>query len=183
MIVIENGYLRRNLHTAVVGMHKVFIIRKRKRWFYMGKRLSCNKDLTDAAPEEMVRLALEARKAAYAPYSGFRVGAAVLADNGGLYTGCNIENASFGATICAERTAIGKAVSEGAKRIRAVAIASDSEETTVPCGICRQVMSEFCEADMPLYLSDRDGSFKKYLFRDLLPNVFILKPRNDISKP
>jgi cytidine deaminase len=132
--------------------------------------------------EEMVGLALEARKNAYAPYSGFRVGAAVLADNGRVYTGCNIENASFGATMCAERTAIGKAISEGARQILTVAIASDSDENTVPCGICRQVMSEFCAHDMPLYLSDKNGSFKEYLFSDLLPNVFILRGKDDISR-
>lgn len=124
-------------------------------------------------PEELVRRALEARDSAYAPYSGFRVGAALLAENGKVYTGCNIENASFGATICAERTAIVKAISDGARRILAIAITSDSKVPTVPCGICRQTMGEFCSSDMPLYLSDRNGKFETYLFSQILPHAFL----------
>lgn len=142
----------------------------------MEKQQSEQPGMGGATPDEMVRLALEVQQNAYAPYSGFRVGAAVLADNGRVYTGCNIENASFGATICAERTAIGKAISDGARQILAVAVTSDSDDYTMPCGICRQVMSEFCASDMPLYLSDKKGNFKEFLFSDLLPNVFILKP-------
>ena len=130
----------------------------------------------DTSPDEMVRLAMEAQQRAYAPYSGFHVGASILADNGRIYTGCNIENASFGATICAERTAIGKAISDGARQILAVAVTSDSEDYTLPCGICRQVMSEFCASDMPLYLSDKTGRFKEFSFHELFPNIFILKP-------
>jgi len=126
---------------------------------------------------EMVDMALRAQQHAYVPYSGFHVGAAVLADNGKVYTGCNIENASFGATICAERTAIAKAVSDGARRILAVAVSSDSEGPTQPCGICRQVMSEFCSEDMPLYLSNRNGEYAEYAFRELLPNQFVLKSK------
>lgn len=127
------------------------------------------------AAGELVSMALEAQKHAYVPYSNFHVGAAVLADNGKVYTGCNIENASFGATICAERTAIAKAISDGAKKILAVAVSSDSEGPTQPCGICRQVMSEFCTADMPLYLSNRNGDYQAFAFRELLPNQFYLK--------
>lgn len=128
----------------------------------------------DISPEELIGKAQEAQKYAYAPYSGFHVGAAILADNGKVYTGCNIENASYGATICAERTAISKAISEGVRQILAVAITSDSDTYTMPCGICRQVMSEFCATDMPLYLSNKNGEYQLYTFHDLFPNVFNL---------
>jgi len=131
---------------------------------------------------ELVDMALRAQRQAYVPYSGFHVGAAVLADNGKVYTGCNIENASYGATICAERTAIAKAVSDGARKILAVAVTSDSEGPTQPCGICRQVMSEFCSEDMPLYLSNRNGDYAEYAFRELLPNQFVLKTNRDEDK-
>lgn len=92
--------------------------------------------------ERLIELALEAMEYAYAPYSNFKVGAAVIAD-GVVYKGCNIENSSYGATICAERCAISKAVSEGHKNIEKIAIVSSSGDFTPPCGICRQVMSEF----------------------------------------
>lgn len=131
------------------------------------------------SPGELVSMALKAQQQAYVPYSHFHVGAAVLADNGRIYTGCNIENASFGATICAERTAIAKAVSDGARRILAVAVSSDSEGPTQPCGICRQVLSEFCSADMPLYLSNRNGEYKAFAFQELLPNQFVLKSEQE----
>ena len=111
-----------------------------------------NADLNNI-PEagELVRRALDSRMKAYVPYSGFHVGAALLADNGKIYTGCNVENASYGAAICAERTAIVKAISDGAKKILAIAVSSDSNLPTMPCGICRQVISEFCSPDMPLF--------------------------------
>ena len=89
--------------------------------------------------------ALEAREKAYCPYSNFKVGAAVLFEDGKIYTGCNIENASFGATNCAERTAIFKGVSEGNREIKAVAVVGDTNTYTYPCGICRQVIAEFAD--------------------------------------
>jgi cytidine deaminase len=125
-----------------------------------------------AEPMELVMLALKARENAYVPYSGFHVGAALAADNGKIYTGCNIENASYGATICAERTAISKAISDGAKEIMAIAVASDSEAATMPCGVCRQVINEFCSPDMPLYLSDKDGIYEVFTFNEILPHSF-----------
>lgn len=98
---------------------------------------------------ELIRLALEAREAAYAPYSGFRVGAALLTKNGRVYKGCNIENAGYTPTNCAERTAFFKAVSEGERDFAAIAVAGGRGEMpkdyTFPCGVCRQVMMEFCE--------------------------------------
>lgn len=130
-----------------------------------------NKNLTPE-PMELVKLALKAMKKAYVPYSGFHVGAALIADNGQVYTGCNIENASYGATICAERTAISKAISDGAKEILAIAVASDSEAATMPCGICRQVINEFCSPETPLYLSDKDGIYEVFEFNEILPHAF-----------
>ena len=133
------------------------------------------KRLKDISAREMVDMALKARQNAYAPYSGFHVGAAVLADNQKVYTGCNMENASYGAAICAERTAIAKADSDGARKILAVAVDGDSDGPTLPCGICRQVMGEFCGADMPLYLGNRNGDYQRFTFGELMPNPFVLK--------
>ena len=129
-------------------------------------------DISMVNAQELVMMAVKAKDNAYVPYSGFHVGAALLADNGKIYTGCNIENASYGATICAERTAITKAVSEGAGRILALAVSSDSDKPTMPCGICRQFINEFCTPDMPLYLSDYQGQYKAYTFDEILPHSF-----------
>lgn len=103
--------------------------------------------------EKLISLAIEARKKSYSPYSKYPVGAAVLAESGKIYTGCNIENSSYGLTNCAERTAIFKAVSDGEKKILAIAIAAKS---STPCGACRQVMSEFSNASMPIILVNMD---------------------------
>jgi len=121
---------------------------------------------------ELIKMAEEAMQKAYAPYSGFRVGAAVLSGNGRVYTGANIENASYGATCCAERVAIFKAVSEGEKGIQAVAVASSSEETVFPCGICRQVMAEFGDAEMKILCGKTKGEYEVYTLRELLPHSF-----------
>lgn len=122
--------------------------------------------------KDMVKIAREALKYSYSPYSKFRVGAAVLTASGKLYTGVNIENASYGATCCAERTAVFKAVSEGEKKIKAVAIASDSDELIHPCGICRQVISEFGGKDTKIICSKRNGDTKEYTLDELLPEAF-----------
>ncbi len=100
----------------------------------------------------LVSKAFEGRKNAYAPYSNFKVGAAVLTEDGKIYTGCNIENASYGATNCAERTAIFKAISEGHKTIEAIAIVGVINDYTYPCGICRQVISEFASDNTKIIL-------------------------------
>ena len=107
-------------------------------------------------PEELIALAKEAMTRAYAPYSGFKVGAALLCQDGTVYQGCNIENAAFSPTVCAERTAIFKAVSEGKREFAAIAVCGGKDGVITglfpPCGVCRQVMAEFCPADFPIYL-------------------------------
>jgi len=120
----------------------------------------------------LVKKAAEAKEKAYAPYSGFRVGAAVLTADGRIYTGCNVENSSFGATICAERTAVVKAVSDGKTEIAAIAVTSDSEQYTFPCGICRQVISEFGSDETKIICSNKNGQYKIYNLKDILPHAF-----------
>lgn len=128
--------------------------------------------------QKLICKALEARQKAYAPYSGFMVGAALLCKDGRIFTGCNIENASYGATNCAERTAFFKAVSEGYRDFTAIAIAggrreSQSLEYCAPCGICRQVMSEFCDPDAFLVILPRsEEDYKSYTLGQLLPLGF-----------
>lgn len=120
--------------------------------------------------------ARDARERAYAPYSGFCVGAALLSKSGGIYTGCNVENASYGATNCAERTAFFKAVSEGEREFSKIAIVGGKGGETAycpPCGICRQVMREFCNPnEFYIVLEDGDGGVKKFLLKELLPEGF-----------
>ena len=128
--------------------------------------------------KELVLQAQEAMKNAYAPYSGFKVGAALLAKNGKVYTGCNVENASFSPTICAERTAVAKAVSEGEREFAALAVVGGKDGVITgicpPCGVCRQVLSEFCGPDFPIYLGKGGGEFETVALKDLLPLGFSL---------
>lgn len=126
---------------------------------------------------ELMDMAKEAMKSAYAPYSHFFVGAAVETDDGEVYCGCNIENSSYGATICAERTAISKAVSEGYRRITRIAICDSNNSFAWPCGICRQVMSEFAVEDFYVILED-NGKLSNFLLKELLPNSFSGKDMN-----
>ena len=126
--------------------------------------------------KELVRLANESRAMAHAPYSGFGVGAALLCEDGTVYTGCNVENATYGATCCAERTAIFKAVSEGQKHFSRIAVVGGryGEEPTsffVPCGICRQVLAEFCGPDFIVLVSDGKET-RSYQLSELLPFSF-----------
>lgn len=124
--------------------------------------------------KKLVQKAISAMKNAYTPYSHFPVGACVLSSDGCEYTGCNIENASFGLTICAERVALFKAYSEGKREIVALAIAADVDEPISPCGACRQVISELAE-NANIYLSNRDGSkIKNASSEELLPYKFTL---------
>ena len=126
---------------------------------------------------ELMDMAKEAMKSAYAPYSHFSVGAAVETDDGEVYCGCNIENSSYGATICAERTAISKAVSEGYRRITRIAICDSNNSFAWPCGICRQVMSEFAAEEFYVILED-NGKISNFSLKELLPNSFSSKDMN-----
>lgn len=128
-------------------------------------------------PLELVNLAIEAREHAYVPYSGFAVGAALLTKEGKVYQGCNIENSAFGPTNCAERTAFFTAVYQGERDFEAIAIVGGREGQPVsdlcaPCGVCRQVMREFCKNDFKIYLSKGDGEVLTYTLSDLLPLSF-----------
>ncbi len=125
--------------------------------------------------KDLVKSANDIKQSAYAPYSNFHVGAALIGNSDKVYTGVNVENSSYGATICAERTAIVKAISEGETKIKALAIASDSEDFTFPCGICRQVILEFADEDLVILCSNNKGEYKAYSLNDLLPNAFIFK--------
>lgn len=128
-------------------------------------------------PLELVNLAIEAREHAYVPYSGFAVGAALLTKEGKVYQGCNIENSAFGPTNCAERTAFFTAVYQGERDFEAIAVVGGREGKPVsdlcaPCGVCRQVMREFCKNNFKIYLSKGDGEVLTYTLSDLLPLSF-----------
>jgi len=126
--------------------------------------------------EILIKEALEARKRAYTPYSKFNVGAAVLTEEGKIYSGCNIENASYGATNCAERTAIFKAVSEGSRKITAVAVVGDLNSFTYPCGICRQVIVEFAlDQNIDIILAKNTKEFIVVKLKEILPGAFTKK--------
>lgn len=122
--------------------------------------------------ETLLAEAKKAREHAYAPYSWFPVGAALMAEDGTVYSGCNVENASYGVTNCAERTALFKAVSEGKRRFVALAVVADTPGPVSPCGACRQVMSELCPPDMKVYLANLKGDLKITTVEKLLPDAF-----------
>lgn len=126
---------------------------------------------------ELIKSALAARENSHSPYSEFRVGAALLCADGKVYTGCNIENASYSATVCAERTAIFKAVSEGCRDFSVIAIVggnSDKMTMAYPCGVCRQVMSEFCKKDFRIIVAESEEKYEEYTLGELLPKSFEL---------
>ena len=132
--------------------------------------------------KELINYACQARRFAYAPYSHFTVGAALLAEDGRVFTGCNIENAAYGPSNCAERTAFFKAVSEGVRSFKAIAIVGDQEENEpgaycAPCGVCRQVMMEFCDPDtfeiiLGKKLYNYAAEYKVYTLKELMPEGF-----------
>ncbi len=121
--------------------------------------------------EELVELAFQAAEHAYAPYSNFRVGAALLCADGTVYTGCNVENAAYGAGICAERSALTKAVGEGRKEFVRLAVAANSRDYCTPCGICRQMFYEF-GPELEVLCARVDRAFLKATLRELLPHGF-----------
>lgn len=124
---------------------------------------------------ELLQCAVEAREMAYAPYSGFRVGAALLGKSGKIYKGCNVENAAYSPTNCAERTALFKAVSEGEREFVSIAIVGGRYETIAdfcaPCGVCRQALAEFCDGDFRVVLGTPDNP-QTFSFKELLPFGF-----------
>jgi len=131
--------------------------------------------------EALLQAARTARRAAYAPFSGFAVGAAVLADDGRIFAGCNVENRSFGLTLCAERGAVAAAIAAGARSFRAIAVVTDAEPPAAPCGLCREALAEFCADDLPVHLEGRDGARLTVTLGELLPNRFALDPRGSRS--
>lgn len=133
--------------------------------------------------DELITTAIKMTEKSYAPYSHFHVGAALLDKNGKIWTGCNVENAAYGPSNCAERTAVFKAVSEGVKKFQAIAIAGGAENSDgkvviqdfcPPCGVCRQVLSEFCSKDFKIILVNGKSETKEFTLGELLPQSFSL---------
>lgn len=126
--------------------------------------------------QDLIVEAMKAKEFAYAPYSHFRVGAALLAKSGKVYTGCNVENASFSATNCAERTAVFAAVAQGEQEFTAIAINGDNESYLPPCGICRQVLAEFCDLEtFQVILANNEQDYRTVTLAELLPGAFQAK--------
>lgn len=127
-------------------------------------------------PEKLIELAKDAMTRAYAPYSGYKVGAALLCADGTVYQGCNVENAAYGPSNCAERTAIFKAVSEGHLKFTAIAVCGGKDGVITgafpPCGVCRQVMREFCDNDFVIYMIDSEEGYTSCTLGELLPYSF-----------
>jgi cytidine deaminase len=121
--------------------------------------------------DSLLSAALAAREHAHAPFSKFRVGAALEDESGRVHTGCNVENASYGLTLCAERVAVFKAISEGARKFRRIAVVADTETLTPPCGACRQIMWEFC-GDIEIILLNPRGASETMRLKQLLPRAF-----------
>lgn len=131
-------------------------------------RMSSSGTLMRMDVDELIAAAIAARALAYAPYSNFAVGAAILGSDGRIFTGCNIENLSFGLTVCAERVALGTAVAAGIRAFEALAVVADTNLPVSPCGACRQVLSEFNE-DLVIWLATLDGERVRFSLRELFP--------------
>ena len=119
----------------------------------------------------LISVAKQARETAHAPYSNFRVGAALRASSGRIFAGCNVENATYGLTVCAERVAIFKAISEGERGFEAISVVTDADTLTPPCGACRQLIWEFC-GDVPVILANLKGKVETMRMKDLFPKPF-----------
>jgi cytidine deaminase len=124
--------------------------------------------------QELIDAARRVRENAYAPFSEFRVGAALETEDGEVISGCNVESASYGLTVCAERVAIWKAISQGKKKIKQIAVVADTEDLTPPCGVCRQIIWEF-GGDIPVTLANLNGKTEVVQMKDLLPRAFDTK--------
>ena len=124
--------------------------------------------------QELIDAATAVREHSYAPFSEFRVGAALETDDGEVITGCNVESASYGLTVCAERVAIWKAISQGKRKIKHIAVVADTEELTPPCGVCRQIIWEF-GGDIPVILANLKGKTEVVQMKELLPRAFDTK--------
>ena len=123
--------------------------------------------------QELIKAAMEAKEHAYVPYSHFRVGAALLARDGRVFQGCNIENAGYTPTNCAERTAFFKAIYEGVRDFEAIAVNGDAEDYLYPCGVCRQVMAEFCDPKtFRILVSNKNGDYHEYTLEQIFPGAF-----------
>jgi len=129
--------------------------------------------LNVSSREELLKRAREAQKNAYAPYSNFQVGAALLSVGGKVYTGSNVENSSYGLSICAERAAVFKAVNEGERDFTLLAVVSSGQGYVFPCGACLQVLAEF-SPEMKLIITDEKDHYKEYALQDMLPQIFSL---------
>ena len=123
---------------------------------------------------ELIDAATKVRQNSYAPFSNFRVGAAIETEDGQIIDGCNVESASYGLTVCAERVAIWKAISEGKRKIKHIAVVADTEELTPPCGVCRQIIWEF-GGDIPVIMANLKGKVETVQMKDLLPRAFDTK--------
>ncbi|KHC61007.1 cytidine deaminase [Candida albicans P75010] len=130
-----------------------------------------HKELTDAELTNLKENVIKAKSAAYCPYSKFRVGCTLLTESGEFISGANVENASYGAGVCAERTAIVKAVTDGHKKYKAIAVAGNTKDPITPCGICRQFIREFAP-EIPVYMFNEENRFIKVYLQDLLPLSF-----------
>lgn len=120
----------------------------------------------------LINVSLKMQEKAYAVYSNYKVGAALLCGDGSVITGCNVENKSYGGTICAERNAFVKAISEGKREFKKIALSASEDKPVIPCGICRQFMSEFVGDDFIVLCADCNGNYKKYFFSELFPVRF-----------
>jgi cytidine deaminase len=130
----------------------------------------------DTALKSMIENAYAVQKKAYAPYSGFLIGSTIIDSAGMMFTGCNVENSSYGGTVCAERVAVWKGVSENMKLpIKAVVVVSSEKEKWPPCGLCRQVLAEFCAPSTSVYFGNSRKEFKTMSFKELLPEAFSTK--------
>ncbi|MCR8631419.1 MULTISPECIES: cytidine deaminase [Paenibacillus] len=124
--------------------------------------------------QQLISFAKEARERAYVPYSQFKVGSALLGSNGTVYMGCNVENAAYGPTNCAERTALFSAIADGAqpRSFKAIAVIGDTSQPITPCGVCRQVLIELCAPNMPVYMANINGDITETTVAELLPGAF-----------